>query len=62
LQSPGGFRLRLRSYYGLPKPHLWGGHPGRVRLGWVRPPSHGRKCDFRTRPSFAEFTYTQIWK
>ena len=35
LQSPGGFRLRLRSYYGLPKPHLWGGHPGRVRPGWL---------------------------
>ena len=35
LQSPGGFRLRLQSYYGLPKPHLWGGHPGRVRPGWL---------------------------
>eukprot|EP00966_Prymnesium_polylepis_P033210 772483-Prymnesium_polylepis.1 len=48
----GGFISRLRSYYGLPKPHLWGGLPGCVRPAGPLSAGLGPKCDFRTRPTF----------
>ena len=31
-------------------------------LGSPLPHPSGPECDFRTRPSFAEFIVTQIWK
>ena len=57
LAVSGGFSRRSRSYYGLPKPHLWGSLPVCVRPGFPPPSPKGPKMRFPYSSEFCGIYY-----